>query len=463
MVRFCGLSGLFLLVNLCVGFAGFEKKDFCMKVIDKVKELAGLKVREKDLRHASELRKVSAVSVAAGKKASFADKVKDGGYIVVSQVYDLEGEVVTLKKGTVLDFRGGSLSNGVLIGNQSVIVAYEKVFNKVSVKGSWSCQGNVLWFAKGSDIEILDSGVCHITNKIDVADDVQRALSSSFRELVFPCLAFYVGKTLELNTEKRLVFEGTSLKQGVAFCNSTVNGASVIFTDKNITLLRIGVEEGLYSNQNTVKIEGGNFDVSLCQDYTVNCIEVKTDRGEKMWGAEIGSTVIGRQGSMKGCGIAINPVENRTNGGYVTQVRVRSNISCFGVGIKATNYMDWSTGTYYNWCTDVQIDSNIVDCPLAVDTNCDCSIAGMIQAGYFWDKRENTIPLIRIGGDRASVSANIFDIRRPAGQKWSNWYALEITMANASVVANGLFQAFVRLSKNLGQEVVTGQKQAFFY
>lgn len=434
-----------------------------MKVIEKVKELAGLKVQEKDLRHASELRKVSAVSVAAGKKASFSDKVKDGGYIVVSQGYDLEGEVVTLKKGTVLDFRGGSLSNGVLIGNQSVIVAYEKVLDKVAVKGSWSCQGNVLWFAEGSDIEILDGVVCHVANKIDVADDVQRALSSSFRELVFPCLVFYVGKTLELSTEKRLVFCGTNLKQGIENCNVTIKGASVLFTDKDIPILRIGVKEGLPTNQNTVSILGGNFDASLCDGYTANCIEVVTDGGQKMWGVDIATTVIGKHRSMKGCGIAINPVENRTNGGYVTQVMVKSNISCFGVGVKATNYMDWSTGTYYNWCTDVQIDSNIVDCPLAVDTNCDCSIAGMIQAGYFFDEKENNAPLIRIGGDRASVSANIFDIRIPAGLKWSNWYALEITMANASVVANGLFQAFVRLSKNLGQEVVAGQKQAFFY
>lgn len=53
--------------------------------------------------------------------------------------YDLNGQTITLPAGCVLEFDGGSVSNGTLVGNSTIISAgVIKIFSSVTFSGTWA-------------------------------------------------------------------------------------------------------------------------------------------------------------------------------------------------------------------------------------------------------------------------------------------------------------------------------------
>ncbi len=384
----------------------------------------------------------------------------------ISTAYDLNGETVTLPPNVTLQFKdGGSISNGTLIGRNTIIHADRKVFSKLSVQGTFDCPGNVGWFASGCEVVSNQYGI-YVGQRIDETDALQYALDSSFRELHFPTKPFYITAPLLLSREKRLVLHGSDMKlsmeqTGVGMMNNTI-----IFSDKDITLLSVAVSE---SYQNAVTIEGGSFDVSLCKNFTQNCIEVHADEaGQRIWGLTINTSVKGAYGSTTGCGICINHIENRqltTDLAYITCVRINSRISNFGIGIRAMNYRQTE---YHNWCTDLRIDGYISNCPCAIDTNVeDADLRATLQAGYYYDSRKNEQPLIRYTGPfRATVACPIYDLQTPGNvsapdgstveTRYSNQYAIEITRPEAVITEYGTFHSFHLVSDRSGKYPVKG-------
>lgn len=389
----------------------------------------------------------------------FAEQVtKDNTIYIVKYEFDLQGEVVQLPFGCTLDFQGGRLRNGTLVGQGSVIHAYRRIFENVTVSGLWDCVGNAGWFADGTPI-VNDQWGCRFPNLTDQSAGLQRALDSAFRELHFPPKCFYISKTLVLTKEKKIILHGSDMKLSLAQSSIGKMNTAVIFSDQNICLLRIAVNE---SYQNAVSIEGGSFDVSLCGGYSQNCIEVRADEeGQRMWGLTLNTSVKGLFGQTTGTGININPVENAeltANKAFVTHVRINSMVSNFGTGVKATNYMNLEYGVYYNWCTDIVIDGSISNCPLAVDTNVeDADIRATKQTGHFFEKKDNGQPLIRYTGPfRAAVSSAIYDLGSFGGTLWSNELALSVTDPRATVVAYGRFLSFYKSLERIGKRCVSG-------
>lgn len=183
-----------------------------------------------------------------------------------------------------------------------------------------------------------------------------------------------------------------------------------------------------------------------------------------MWGVTINTNVKGRYNQTTGIGIDINPIPSTqvaVNEAYVTQIRINSVISDFGIGVKATDGGAELAGAE-NWVSDIVVDGAILNCPVAVETNCDSDIRAMLQSGKFFDTKENGVPLIRIKSDyTSSVSSNIFDIRQQdsATGKWSNEYALEVT-GDGTVTADGHFRAFYIGCTRLGWPIVNGNVEA---
>lgn len=64
--------------------------------------------------------------------------VKSNTRYIIQYDYDLNGATITIPEGCVLVFQGGSLSNGVLIGDDTNIEADKKaVFYNIIIQGSW--------------------------------------------------------------------------------------------------------------------------------------------------------------------------------------------------------------------------------------------------------------------------------------------------------------------------------------
>ena len=92
---------------------------------------------------------------------------KNGGILTQSMInsantiyeirydYDLNGAIITIPEGCILEFKGGSLGNGTLVGNNTAINAgLIKIFNDITVNGGWSTFYFIpQWFgAKGDGI-----------------------------------------------------------------------------------------------------------------------------------------------------------------------------------------------------------------------------------------------------------------------------------------------------------------------
>lgn len=402
----------------------------------------------------------STLSIPSSTSTSFSNTVKTANKTyTISKVYDLNNETVTLPANIVLVFKvGGGLKNGTIIGTNSVIEASHKIFSNVNVQGTWKCKGQVSWFANGCALT-NSNGVWYVPNPINESSEIQLALDSAFRELVFSPVIYYITNTLVLSKEKKLVFEGSDMKVSLDQCTSTVANTSIIYTDQNIDILDISVNETSYHS--AVCIQGGNFDVSKCSNYTASCIKVLADNYQKIWGLTINTNVKGKYNSRTGIGIDINPIENQAMAGnkaYITQIRINSNISDFGIGLKATDYKNSNSTVFYNWCTDMVVDGSIINCPLCIDTNVDCDIKAMLQAGYYFSSQSNGQALINYSGVRCSICSNIYDILLQGGgtTNWSNEYAVNVTNASARLVPYGLFNAFLIEGRWLNRPLVKG-------
>ena len=95
---------------------------------------------------------------------------------VILYDYDLNGAEIIIPKGCILEFQGGSLSNGILVGNNTSISAnITKIFNtNISFSGKWAVKESYLeWFGstgtgKESDSNYLEKAysLCSTVNFI---------------------------------------------------------------------------------------------------------------------------------------------------------------------------------------------------------------------------------------------------------------------------------------------------------
>lgn len=61
--------------------------------------------------------------------------------------FDLNGETIEMQEGCTLKFNGGSLSNGNVVGNNTIIESFPiQIFKNISILGTWNCVSYSEWF-----------------------------------------------------------------------------------------------------------------------------------------------------------------------------------------------------------------------------------------------------------------------------------------------------------------------------
>lgn len=105
---------------------------------------------------------------------------------VIQYDYDLKEASINIPENCVLQFDGGSLSNGTIVGNNTKIkTELEKIFNNITIDGNWNVvEAHPEWFGA------LPDGI------YDCTDAIQKTINS---------------------------FDVTKLNNGVYFINSTIN------------------------------------------------------------------------------------------------------------------------------------------------------------------------------------------------------------------------------------------------
>lgn len=125
--------------------------------------------------------------------------------------FDLNGQEITIPEGCVLDFKGGSLSNGTIIGDNTNITADAiKIFNNINIKGTYNCKARVEWFSN---------------------EDFQKTLDSFKYIILLPNKEYTINKTI--------VFPYNGIIEG--------EGNSVIKTITNTPVFRLGYNSKLFN------------------------------------------------------------------------------------------------------------------------------------------------------------------------------------------------------------------------
>lgn len=63
----------------------------------------------------------------------------EGYKYVIKWDFDLNGQTITVPENCILEFEGGSLSNGMLIGNETQIIAEKTaIFTNITISGTWN-------------------------------------------------------------------------------------------------------------------------------------------------------------------------------------------------------------------------------------------------------------------------------------------------------------------------------------
>lgn len=65
---------------------------------------------------------------------------------IIQYDYCLAGQTIEVPENCVLDFQGGSLRNGILQGNNTIIKACYNIFDGITFIGSFECSFKALWF-----------------------------------------------------------------------------------------------------------------------------------------------------------------------------------------------------------------------------------------------------------------------------------------------------------------------------
>lgn len=167
---------------------------------------------------------------------------------IIQYDYDLNGATITIPDNCTLYFEGGSLSNGILIGNKTNIVSENnKIFADVLFRGFDDVIFKIDWFVDN-----------YMTNLADTVSDATIELQSAFVSGAkrFEFLGnkyYYISNTITLSSQIQII----GIKnRGILSTNGNLV-PSCIFSDANITMLDILVDNEEISGFRQVVSIGG--------------------------------------------------------------------------------------------------------------------------------------------------------------------------------------------------------------
>lgn len=332
--------------------------------------------------------------------------------------FDLNGEEITIPENCILKFNGGSLSNGTIKGNSTNIISDYLIFKNLNVIGSWSTIGESRWFVQSSPYTIRQDEV--FIDKLDVSDDFQTFLNSSFRKIHICKGFYYITKPLIISNSIEINMDGGSSGNYLLKHDMDCLDKTFIFSNKNITLLKITANDTTVKN---IILNGGNLDVSLAYSdkplYNTHCIEIDIRNRRKYWGIYINTTINGTYNDLEPSqGTAIKFIDDG-RGGYATMVNLNCTIRWFDLAydIKTSNS---------SWITNVNLYGECNHCNRVLDTTADTVSKVDVQTqAVFTKENVKDYPLFK-SSSTLVIGGRLWDVGTKQGDKTTNYYVAEI-------------------------------------
>lgn len=343
--------------------------------------------------------------------------------------FDLNGATIEIKKGCTLYFTGGSLKNGTIKGNSTNIISDYLIFKNLNVIGSWDTIGESKWFVQSSSYTIRQNNV--YIDKLDVSDDFQIFLNSSFRKFHICKGFYYITKPLIISNSIEINMDGGSSCNYLLKHDMDCLDKTFIFSDKNITLLQFTANDTTV--QNNIILNGGNLDVSLAYSdkplYDTHCIEIDIRNLRKYWGIYINTTINGTYNDLEPSqGTAIKFIDDGY-GGYATMVNLNCIIRWFDLAydIKSSNS---------SWITNVNLYGECNHCNRVLDTTADTVSKVDVQTqAVFTNENVKDYPLFK-SSSTLVIGGHLWDIALKQGDKTTNRYVAEITGTESNYLYN---------------------------
>lgn len=163
--------------------------------------------------------------------------IVEEGVLVVKDTVDLQNSACIIPEGTLLQFNGGYIKNGTLIGNRTKIKTSKACFNRVRILGTWNVPiikstlfDDLLYDNSLKDVVALaDSS---INNKITISEGDYQVTAHKSGE---SCLVIPSNTELILNGNIKLVannHQGYSIVKVIGN-NIKIRGKGEIIGDKN--------------------------------------------------------------------------------------------------------------------------------------------------------------------------------------------------------------------------------------
>lgn len=186
--------------------------------------------------------------------------------------FDLNDAELNIPENCTLDFQGGSIKNGTLNFNRTLINAsLYHIFHNIITKGYSPSDCQVEWFGAKA------------YNKLDTeftysSDGIQQAINSCFKNIFFNIGVYYLDKTLEVDFRKSLNFKGSYNGKIKTTYNYQINNtnASTLCVLADIDILHINCKYEKFPNDISgfISIRGyGVLDATKVDKY--NSVAVK--------------------------------------------------------------------------------------------------------------------------------------------------------------------------------------------
>lgn len=211
------------------------------------------------------------------KSKTFIEQVTQANTIYeIRYDFDLNNKEITIPKNSILEFKGGSLHNGTIVFDGTVINAdLYQIFYNVITKGYSPSDCQVEWFgAKAynkSDTEFTYS-----------SDGIQQAIDSCFKNIFFNIGVYYLDKTLEVDFRKSLNFKGSyngPIKDVYDYPTNNINASTLcVLTDIDILHINCRYEKVPNDVWGFITIKGyGILDATKVDKYNSVAVKINVD------------------------------------------------------------------------------------------------------------------------------------------------------------------------------------------
>lgn len=332
--------------------------------------------------------------------------------------YDLNGQTITIPNNCVIEFEGGSISNGTLTGNNTYLITNQYYTFKEGLifTGTFINESVSICNFGATSNEYSQTNTNDISFKFenDISAQLQRAVDSGFN-IEFPSGAFYLANTVTISKPVNINLTGSDYGGVDKALKILTNSTTVIYTDKSVTLFNICA--------NSVILNGG---IIYCRDVLPSgsnkLIAFNFDGDYKNWGSNINTNILFNRQSLNSIAYNIDLYGKQKAAGYVSYLTLGGVVEGPEYGIKVTPALITNgTITYKkSWYSSVTCNFDSIGCRVVHEIvgGGHVIISGKHQSSNLFSDSEIHSATILTGTSDIIINAKYWDVTNTGA--WGN-------------------------------------------